>query len=71
MTQLRGIELANLISKVHPEAVVVFMSGYSEDVLVKNGSLGQNLTLIQKPFNPETLVIKIRELLDRTQHELP
>jgi two-component system cell cycle sensor histidine kinase/response regulator CckA len=70
MPQLRGTELARLISKSHPGAVVIFMSGYSEEALVETGLLGQNETLIQKPFDPEILATKIRELLDRAQHEI-
>jgi PAS domain S-box-containing protein len=71
MPQLRGTELAKLISKSHPGAIVIFMSGYSEEALVETGLLGQNETLIQKPFDPETLAIKIRELLDRARQEIP
>ena len=70
MPQLRGPELAKLISKLHPGAVVVFMSGYSEEALVENGLLSRNQTLIQKPFDPEALAIKIRELLNGAQHEI-
>jgi PAS domain S-box-containing protein len=70
MPQLRGTELARLISKSHPAAVVIFISGYSEEALVETGLLGQNETLIQKPFDPETLAMKIRELLDRAQHQI-
>jgi PAS domain S-box-containing protein len=70
MPQLRGTDLARLVSKSHPGTVVVFMSGYSEEALVETGLLSQNETLIQKPFDPETLAIKIRELLDRAQHEI-
>jgi two-component system cell cycle sensor histidine kinase/response regulator CckA len=70
MPQLRGTELARLISKSHPAAVVIFISGYSEEALVETGLLGQNETLIQKPFDPETLATKIRELLDRAQHQI-
>jgi PAS domain S-box-containing protein len=70
MPQLRGTELASLISKSHPGVAVIFISGYSEEALVETGLLGQNETLIQKPFDPETLAVKIRELLDRAQHEI-
>jgi len=70
MPQLRGTELAKLISKLHPGSVVVFMSGYSEEALVENGLLGRNQTLIQKPFDPEALAIKIRELLNGAQHQI-
>ena len=70
MPQLRGTELASLISKSHPGVVVIFISGYSEEALVETGLLGQNETLIQKPFDPETLAVKIRELLDHAQREI-
>lgn len=71
MPQLRGTELAKLVNKLHPHAVVVFMSGYSEDALIEKGLLARNETLIQKPFDPEVLAIKIRELLDSPQYEIP
>jgi DNA-binding response OmpR family regulator len=71
MPQLRGTELARLISKSHPGAVVIFISGYSEEALVETGLLGENETLIQKPFDPQAVAIKIRELLDRAQRENP
>jgi len=42
------------------------MSGYSEDALVENRLLSErNMTLIQKPFDPEELAHKIRESLSR------
>jgi len=70
MPQLRGTEIANVVSKLHPRVVVVFMSGYSEEMLVEKGLLSPNETLIQKPFDPEALAIKVRELLDSTHHNL-
>jgi PAS domain S-box-containing protein len=68
MPQLRGTELARLVGRVHPGAVVVFMSGYSEEALMENGLLYENASLIQKPFDPRDLAIKIRELLDEAKH---
>jgi two-component system, cell cycle sensor histidine kinase and response regulator CckA len=70
MPQLRGTELAKVLRRTQPDAVVVFMSGYSEEALIENRVLGPNQTLIQKPSDPETLAIKIRELLDSAQHEV-
>src|SRR5258708_28017772 len=70
MPQVRGTELAKLIGKFNPGVVVIFISGYSEEALVETGLLGQNETLIQKPFDPEALAIKIRELLNDAQHEI-
>jgi PAS domain S-box-containing protein len=68
MPQLRGTELARLVGRIHPGAVVVFMSGYSEEALMENGLLYENASLIQKPFHPKELAIKIRALLDEAKH---
>jgi len=64
MPQVRGLDLAKRVTELHPEILVIFMSGYSEDALLENRLLSeQNITLIQKPFDPEDLALKIRELL--------
>jgi two-component system cell cycle sensor histidine kinase/response regulator CckA len=64
MPQLRGIDLAKRVTEVHPGVCIIFMSGYSEDALLENRLLSQkNMTLIQKPFDPEDLARKIRESL--------
>jgi len=66
MPQLRGIELAKRLSEIYPSICVILMSGYSEDALVENRLLSErNMTLIQKPFDPEELAQKIRESLSR------
>ncbi len=66
MPQLRGIELAKRLSEIHPGICVILMSGYSEDALVENRLLSErNMTLLQKPFDPEELAQKIRESLNR------
>ena len=64
MPQIRGLELAKRVIELHPDICVIFMSGYSEDALLENHLLSQgNMTLIQKPFDPEDLAQKIRESL--------
>ncbi len=66
MPQLRGIELAKRLTEIYPGLCVILMSGYSEDALVENRLLSErNMTLIQKPFDPEELAQKIRESLSR------
>ncbi|MGB8580416.1 MAG: ATP-binding protein [Candidatus Sulfotelmatobacter sp.] len=66
MPQLRGIELAERLTEIYPGLCVILMSGYSEDALVENRLLSErNMTLIQKPFDPEELAQKIRESLSR------
>lgn len=64
MPQVRGLELAQRVTELHPDICVIFMSGYSEDALLENRLLPQtNTTLIQKPFDPEDLAQRIRESL--------
>ena len=66
MPQLRGIELAKRLTEIYPGLCVILMSGYSEDALVENRLLSErNVTLIQKPFDPEELAQKIRESISR------
>ena len=66
MPQIRGLELAKRVTELRPNICVIFMSGYSEDALVENQLLSErNMTLIQKPFDPEELAQKIRESLSR------
>jgi len=64
MPHIRGTELAKLLTELRPEMCVVLISGYSEDALLESHLLAEgNLTLIQKPFEPEELVQKIRQAL--------
>jgi nitrogen-specific signal transduction histidine kinase/CheY-like chemotaxis protein len=65
MPQIRGLELAKRVTELRPDICVIFMSGYSEDALLDNRLLSEGTTtLIQKPFDPEDLALKIRELLN-------
>jgi len=65
MPQIRGLEVAKRVTQLHPDICVIFMSGYSEDALLDSRLLSEgSMTLIQKPFDPEDLVLKIRELLN-------
>jgi DNA-binding NarL/FixJ family response regulator len=49
---------------LHPEARVLFMSGYTDDAIIRNGILEPNSFLLQKPFSPSGLLQKVREVLD-------
>jgi signal transduction histidine kinase len=59
LPQVNGRELANQMLAILPGIKVLFMSGYSETVL------GPGVDFIQKPFAPEALCRKIREVLDK------
>ena len=56
MPQVSGPELAERIRQMHPGVPVLFMSGYSQDVLGPRGALSADAPLIQKPFAAQDLL---------------
>ena len=63
MPDMGGTELASRMQELHPDIRVLFMSGYTDDGVVRNGLLGQGRAFLQKPFTPQTLARKVREVL--------
>ncbi len=61
-----GRELAARIMKSRPGIRVLYMSGYTENVVTSGGLLESGLVFIQKPFSPSVLIHKIREVLTHT-----
>ena len=61
---MSGHELAENIRAVRPEARVLYMSGFTDDAVVRHGVSAQEMCFIQKPFSPASLAIKVREVLD-------
>jgi CheY-like chemotaxis protein len=64
MPRLDGRELANQMVSLRPNLRVLFMSGYTDDVIGHRGVLTQGTILVQKPFTKRTLLKKVRETLD-------
>lgn len=64
MPLMSGRELAQHISVIRPETRVLFMSGYTDDAIVRHGILEEDMAFIQKPFLPDALARKAREVLD-------
>jgi two-component system cell cycle sensor histidine kinase/response regulator CckA len=64
MPQMNGSELAGRISAGNPGLKVLFMSGYTDDVIVRQGILQPDTQFIGKPFNSDALKRKVREVLD-------
>lgn len=65
MPRMSGGELAARLAPVHPEAKVLYMSGYTDNAIVHHGVLEPGIHFLQKPFGPETLARKIRKVLEQ------
>jgi len=66
MPGMNGRELAQRISEIRPNVKVLYMSGYTENVIGRNGTLDAGVRLLQKPFTLRDLKSKVREVLDTT-----
>jgi CheY-like chemotaxis protein len=64
MPGMNGRELAGRIARLRPEARVLYMSGYAEDAIAHHGILQEDVVLLQKPFTPDALAGRVREVLD-------
>jgi PAS domain S-box-containing protein len=65
MPHMSGPELAKRIAQLRPLTKVLFMSGYTDDAVVRHGVLTSQIALLQKPLSPTTLADKVREVLDK------
>jgi signal transduction histidine kinase/ActR/RegA family two-component response regulator len=64
MPGLSGREVAERVATCRPEMKVLYMSGYTDDAIVHHGVLETGIALLQKPFTPNSLAAKVREVLD-------
>lgn len=64
MPQMSGRELAGKLKAQRPDIQVLFISGYTDQAITRNGGLESGANFLQKPFTPATLMRKVREILD-------
>lgn len=64
MPEMNGRDLARNLQSRFPGLKVLFMSGYTADIIIRQGVLDVGVNFIQKPFSIENLAVKVREALN-------
>ena len=64
MPEMSGRELAEQLLSNKPALKVMYISGYTDDVIVHHDVLNEGVLFLQKPFSPQVLAQKVREILD-------
>lgn len=63
MPEMNGRDLAERLRKLRPEMKVLYMSGYTDNAITQQGMLDEGSNFIQKPFSPDAMGRKVREVL--------
>jgi two-component system cell cycle sensor histidine kinase/response regulator CckA len=66
MPHMGGRQLADAMHVISPNMKVLYTSGFTDDVVVRNGILRKEVAFLQKPYTPLSLTRKVRALLDET-----
>ncbi|MBI5849386.1 MAG: PAS domain S-box protein [Nitrospirae bacterium] len=65
MPNMNGSQLADIFRRDYPGVKVIFMSGYTDETITRQGVLTEGDILIQKPLSPTKLTNRLREILDK------
>ena len=68
MPHMNGPELAGRLSQLRPDMKVLYVSGYSDNDIGDHGVLDPRFELLQKPFTPQTLARKIRDVIQENRY---
>ena len=69
MPEINGAELAGQLVSRYPHIKLLFMSGYTADIIAQQGMIDLDVNFIQKPFSMEEFSLKVREVLEQHQTE--
>ncbi len=64
MPEMNGCELARRLQPFRPEMPILFLSGYTDQAIARQGILNPGIALLEKPFRPRDLAARVREALD-------
>ncbi|HRH46712.1 MAG TPA: ATP-binding protein, partial [Pyrinomonadaceae bacterium] len=64
LPEMNGSEIANRLLQINPELKVLYMSGYTDNAIVNQGIFNEGINFIEKPFSPDKLRQKVRDILD-------
>ncbi|MBP3956720.1 PAS domain S-box protein [Gemmata sp. G18] len=64
MPDVDGRAVAERVVRDRPELRVLFVSGYTDDAVIRHGVLREGVNFLQKPFSPLVLALKVRDVLD-------
>ena len=70
LPRMSGRKIAEHLTLLRPSMKVLYMSGYTDDAIVRSGMLEANTAFLQKPFTPAGLARKVREVLDAGREEM-
>ena len=64
MPEMSGRQLTERFAAIRPKARILYMSGYTDDAVVRHGVVSAGIDYLQKPFSSDALLRKVREVLD-------
>ena len=68
MPQTNGRELGQRLAERWPNMKIVYMSGYTDDEILRRGLMQSGITFLEKPFTPHGLAEAVRRALDEPPH---